>query len=161
MDFPPVRSILLHFLRYHVATCFGLGFSPYAPGVLSALAAVVLVYLLMPAGFVPQLLLTLLLPLGAVHVCEWMQEAEGVRHPPHVVIDEAVGQAMVFLWLPIMYVHSWRTLLLGFVLFRLLIMWKPWPIRRFTELPGGWGMVLDDVAAALAANLLLHIQVSF
>jgi phosphatidylglycerophosphatase A len=54
---------------------------------------------------------------------------------------------------------SWRATAAGFAVFRVLDVWKPWPIRRFEALPSGWGIVLDDVAAGiLGAGAMLALR---
>ena len=68
----------------------------------------------------------------------------GKKDPQIVVVDEVAG--MLVTMLPMAHV-SWRAILCGFVLFRLFDITKPWPVRRFEALPGGWGIVMDDVVA--------------
>ena len=70
-------------------------------------------------------------------------EDVGKKDPSLVVIDEVAG--LLITMLPA--APSWRSVALGFVLFRALDIAKPWPIRRLEALPGGWGIVMDDVAA--------------
>jgi phosphatidylglycerophosphatase A len=96
-----------------------------------------------------------LLPL-AVWACGAEAARRGQRDPGPVVLDEVVGQ-----WLAVAVVALVRSippgprdLALAFLLFRLLDVAKPWPIRRLERLPGGWGIVADDLAAAAVAGLL-------
>jgi phosphatidylglycerophosphatase A len=71
----------------------------------------------------------------------------GREDPGFVVIDEVVGQ-----WTALIGVRAdWRHAVLALVLFRVFDIWKPWPVRRLEELPGGTGIMLDDVAAGLLA----------
>jgi phosphatidylglycerophosphatase A len=74
------------------------------------------------------------------------------KDPSEIVIDETVGLFFVFCFLPINY----KTLLLGFCLFRLFDISKPLGIKMIEKLPGAWGIVLDDVAAGLFANVCLR-----
>lgn len=78
----------------------------------------------------------------------------GRGDPGFVVVDEVAGQ-----WIALIGVRAdWRHAVLALALFRLFDIWKPWPVRRLERLPGGWGIMLDDVAAgvlALALGLLL------
>jgi phosphatidylglycerophosphatase A len=79
-----------------------------------------------------------------------------VEDPQVVVIDEVAG--MLFTMIPVDG-FSWRATAAGFALFRVLDIWKPWPIRRFEALPSGWGIVLDDVAAGLiGAGAILALR---
>ncbi|HXN32382.1 MAG TPA: phosphatidylglycerophosphatase A, partial [Polyangiaceae bacterium] len=78
------------------------------------------------------------------------------KDPQLVVVDEVAGFLVTML--PVT-VPSWRTVAIGFVLFRLLDVVKPWPVRRLEHLPGGWGIVLDDVAAgALGALIMIGLR---
>ncbi len=69
------------------------------------------------------------------------------------MIDEAAGQLLVFLYVS----PDWTLLVVGFLLFRLFDIVKPFPIRKLEGLPGGWGIMADDIAAALMAKALLHL----
>jgi len=73
--------------------------------------------------------------------------------PGRVVIDEAAGQFLVFIAVS----PDWTFMVFGFLLFRFFDIVKPFPIRRLEALPAGWGIMADDVAAALMAKALLHL----
>lgn len=81
----------------------------------------------------------------------------GREDPGFVVIDEVAGQFFALIALS----PSWKHAFLALALFRLFDIWKPWPIRRFEELPEGTGIMLDDVVAGafafIAAQLLTHL----
>lgn len=81
------------------------------------------------------------------------------KDPGEVILDEFVAMPLCFLgWGQVARVWPpWAVLLAGFALFRLYDIWKPGGIRRIQTLPGGWGVVADDLAAALAAGATLHI----
>jgi phosphatidylglycerophosphatase A len=86
-------------------------------------------------------------------VAAQLVEQTAHRHdPPFVVIDEVVGMLLTLVALPL------RTgvLLAAFLCFRALDIAKPYPIRRLERQPGGWGIMLDDLAAGVAANLLVR-----
>ncbi|HEY2462373.1 MAG TPA: phosphatidylglycerophosphatase A [Candidatus Acidoferrum sp.] len=106
----------------------------------------------------------------------------GVKDPQFVVIDEVAGQhlALVLPLIPIALPHltqhfdfslyaiffslslvNWKYLLLGFVLFRLFDIWKPFPLRRLEDLPGGWGIMADDWMAGVYAAILLRVALHF
>jgi len=74
--------------------------------------------------------------------------------PRHVVIDEVAGQMLTFLARPD---ASWKWLLAGFVLFRIFDVVKPFPARRLERLAGGWGIMMDDVAAGAYSMVALLI----
>lgn len=74
--------------------------------------------------------------------------------PGIVVVDEVLGQWTTLLGAT---VFNWKTLLAGFLLFRLFDIWKPWPVRQFEKLPAGVGIVADDLAAGIYGALILYI----
>jgi phosphatidylglycerophosphatase A len=80
----------------------------------------------------------------------------GTKDPQLVVVDEVAG--MLVTMLPVAHA-SWIALTIGFALFRLLDVVKPWPVHRFEKLPGGLGIVMDDVAAGvLGAGVMALLQ---
>ena len=83
------------------------------------------------------------------------QEAlrSGDHDPPHVVVDEMAGQMLTLIAVPL----RWKTLLAGFILFRCFDVLKPFPVRRFERLPGGMGIVVDDLAAGVYAWIVLQV----
>lgn len=104
----------------------------------------------------------------AIPACGFAETELGQQDPPSVVLDEVVAMPLAFgghvaLWAwsgaGVPGVSTWQAwslhVLAAFGLFRLLDIWKPWPIRLLQRLPGGWGVVLDDVAAGVGAGLLL------
>jgi len=137
-----------------VASFFGLGFFPVAPGTLASLAIVLLYrYLLygLASPYVQSIFLGLLV-LGVPAAAAYSSERQKTD-PRQVVIDEAAGQLLVFLFVS----PDWTLLVIGFLLFRLFDIVKPFPIRKLEGLPGGWGIMADDIAAALMAKVLLHL----
>ncbi len=145
------RKIAWAFL---VATFFGAGWLKPASGSWASAAAVLLwaafAWALHPAPWVLALTLacgialTLVLGIPAASIAEH----ESGRHDPgFVVIDEVAGQWIALLFCPL----DWRYALLAFVLFRAIDIVKPVPARQLERLPGGWGIVFDDVAAGLYA----------
>lgn len=136
-----------------LATWFGAGLSPKAPGTVGTLATLPLAWAL---GFAPPLAL----PVAALFVTAvgvWAAGAcvreSGGKDPQEVVIDEAAGYLLACCGGP----AGWPTLLAAFVLFRIFDIAKPWPVSALERLPGGWGVVMDDVAAGLIASLLVFL----
>src|ERR1700690_537253 len=86
-----------------------------------------------------------------------VSRASGLKDPQFVVIDEVAGQLITLIFVPV----SWKSLLLGFILFRAFDMVKPPPVRNLESLPEGTGIVIDDVAAGLCALATMHILLHF
>ena len=136
-----------------VATMFGAGRAPAVPGTFGTLAAVppavLLARALPPWGFA---LATGALALLAIWTSGVAARAMGLKDPRPVVIDEAAGLFVTLLYLP----AGLETVAIGFVLFRLMDILKPFPARRAEDLPGGWGIVVDDLIAGAYANCALR-----
>ena len=105
------------------------------------------------------LLLCFLTVQTAIGVCTQAERVLGEKDPSCVIIDEMVAVPICFLGLqPYMYRYPvWWFMLIGFLLFRLFDVLKPFGIKKLQELPGGQGVVIDDVAAAAATCLCLHV----
>ena len=142
-----------------LATVGGLGDRLPAPGTTVGSLAGALLYwgatraLPQPTWAVALVGLAVLLPL-AVWACGAEAARRGIVDPGPVVLDEVAGQwvALAVLALARSAPPGPRELAAAFVLFRLLDVAKPWPIHTLERLPGGWGIVTDDVAAALVAG---------
>ena len=127
---------------------FGSGCSPKAPGTAGTLVAVLLYW---PLQFLPvylyvcMLLLTFIL---GVWLCGKASKALGVHDHGGIVWDEFVGFLITMFLIPI----TWQSLLVGFLLFRLFDIFKPWPISYLDKnCHGGLGIMLDDIVAGIAA----------
>ena len=96
----------------------------------------------------------------AVALCGEAEVRLGRKDPGEVILDEFVAMPLCYLgWLQLAGLWPrWVVLLAGLALFRLFDILKPFGIRRLQELPGGWGVVIDDVAAALATCVTLHVS---
>jgi phosphatidylglycerophosphatase A len=144
-------------LAVTLATWFGCGFWPWGPGTVGSLAALLIAILVDAyAGNARFVLVALILALLAPAVWAATETSRQLnsKDPSIVVIDEALGQ-----WLTLLgaTTFSWKSFLAGFLLFRLFDIWKPWPVRRLEKLPGGTGIVADDIAAGLYGALILYI----
>ncbi len=143
-----------------VATCGGVGYFPAAPGTAGSAVGVALVAAF---GRLPVEVPWLLVALGAGVVGVFFLGVWSGGHaerffgridPRFVVIDEVAGQMVTFLARPD---ASWKWLLAGFVLFRVFDVLKPFPARRAERLPGGWGIMLDDVVAGAYSLVTLLV----
>jgi phosphatidylglycerophosphatase A len=147
MNSPAVALVL--------ATWGGCGYSPIAPATLSSLFALLMAY-----GLVHGLQTAPgWLAAAAIFLCWPASWAAGVAashfgrpDPPQVVVDEVIGQ---WLALAVASPDRWQDWLAALLLFRLLDIAKPFPICRLERLPGGIGVVADDVAAGLCSMMIL------
>lgn len=147
-------------LRLGIATFGFLGLAPYAPGTFGTLGGVAVAWLL--SGTQQYLLWTLLAAallyvLGRT-VAPWAELRAGRKDPGWFVIDEVIGYLITVAWLggPTML-----TLFVGFCLFRCFDIVKPWPVRNLERVPGGDGIILDDVMAGLYSLGVLALLRTF
>lgn len=205
-----------------IATAFGVGYAPKAPGTFGSLVGVITIFLsavfflrpshwtklfslhplsdaaledrhfLVPGSdihdaamwlpLVCAFLLLIFLALAGVWASQKAADYSGLKDPQFVVIDEVAGQhlALVLPLIPIALPHltsrvdfsyfaifsalslvNWKYLLAGFLLFRLFDIWKPYPVKKLENLPGGWGIMADDWLAGVYAAILLRAALHF
>lgn len=140
---------LVHFLAFG----FGAGYLPKAPGTFGTLVGV-LVYLFMQplAAWLYAVIVLALFGIG-VWICALTECDLGVHDHPGIVWDEIVGYLITMFLAP----SGWAWIVLGFVLFRLFDIWKPWPIRQIERrIQGGLGNMLDDALAGICAFVVLQ-----
>lgn len=166
--------------RRTLATLYGAGLSPIAPGTVGSLVAVALAYLMLQLPYGWELLgigTVVYTVLGTRSASQYMQ-AHGTDHDPkEIVVDELAGQWLTYVLAPVLCAwllgkdvfdallyppYLYKHLLWGFVLFRLLDILKPWPIRWADRtVHGGWGVMLDDLLAGiLSAFVLCYLDAS-
>jgi phosphatidylglycerophosphatase A len=139
----------VHFLAFGL----GSGASPKAPGTAGTLAAVPLWYLLAQTPLAMYLLLVLLAFVIGIWLCGRTSRDLGVHDHGGIVWDEFVGYWITMIAVPV----DWIWALVGFILFRLFDIWKPWPIGPVDRhVHGGLGIMLDDVLAGIMAALVLQ-----
>jgi len=152
------RNDLDRFIRVFV-TGLGVGYLPLAPGTWASLATLLLVlgvHWLLPLHETIVLgSLVALLTFPAVVLSTRFSRSEGDPDPSKVVIDEILGQMLCLLFVPVSAV----SLGAGFLLFRFFDIVKPFPVRSSEKLPGGMGIVCDDLIAGLYAGLCLKILI--
>jgi phosphatidylglycerophosphatase A len=132
---------------------------------------------------VPSILSFAIIALVGVWSSSRASDYAGERDPQYVVIDEVSGMhltlvlaimplglpthlvprddASVFALYSAFSLLNWKYLLLGFILFRVFDIWKPWPVRQLEKLPGGWGIMADDWMAGIYAAILLRVALHF
>jgi phosphatidylglycerophosphatase A len=193
-------------LALAIATAFGVGYIPKAPGTFGSLFGIAVAILTHPVsltvviglGFdvpmfrghsapvlllVPSLVAFVIVGLIGVWSSSRAAIYAGLKDPQYVVIDEVSGmqltlilaivplglptrllppdEASVFALYSALSLLNWKYLLLGFILFRVFDIWKPWPVRQLERLPGGWGIMADDWMAGIYAAILLRVALHF
>jgi phosphatidylglycerophosphatase A len=136
-----------------VATAFGSGHSPCAPGTAGSAVGLLLFWPMAAWPWPWQLGACVALLLVGTVAATRVAERVGRKDPGIVVVDEVLGQWVTLLTLP----FTPATAAVGFLLFRAMDILKPWPARDLERLPGGWGIMADDVAAGVYAHLLLRV----
>jgi phosphatidylglycerophosphatase A len=145
-------------LSWLIATFFGIGFLRPGSGTWASALTVGLWWgashwlqasWLLPAAIVTSVAITVI----GIPPSSTVARESGVKDPGFVVIDEVAGQMIALIGVPL----NWKYLLAGFILFRAFDIVKPFPLRRLEKLPGGTGIMMDDVGAGLYALVLLQI----
>lgn len=149
------KLIMQHQKWVHwVAFGFGSGTAPKAPGTMGSLAALITLPMFAWLSWPGQVVWVLVAFAVGVWICEQTVRDLGVDDHPGIVWDEFVGIWLVFIAVPL----TWETLILGFVLFRIFDVLKPWPIRWLDRrVKGGFGVMIDDVLAGIFAWILLQL----
>lgn len=140
--------------RHCLAFGFGSGLARYAPGTFGTLVAVP--FYLVLATLPPWLYAVTVVAAFALGtwLCNVVSAGLGVHDHGGIVFDEFVGYWITMFLLP----PTWGWMLAGFVAFRVFDIWKPWPIRWFDRnVPGGFGIMIDDVVAGACAFGVLHV----
>ena len=136
-----------------LSSCFGLGLIPVAQGSFGALAGIPLAIGLARLAPLAGAYLLFFFILLAIWAAGKSARALGTGDPAEVVIDETAGQLLTLFLLP----ATGFNLCLGFILFRLFDILKPYPIRRLEKIGGGSGIVLDDLLAGVYGNVCLRL----
>jgi phosphatidylglycerophosphatase A len=141
----------------------GSGLAPKAPGTFGSAFALLFVPFWFAVGFKISLAVIVLMSIVGIYICGKTAEIIHVHDDGRIVWDEFAGQSITFL--PLIYIGqiSWLWALVGFALFRLFDIWKPWPINVIDrQVDGGFGIMLDDIIAGIWAALciLLYLYIS-
>ncbi|MEI6834592.1 MAG: phosphatidylglycerophosphatase A [bacterium] len=149
-------KIILDKLALVLATWFGSGFSPKAPGTFGSLAALPLLWLLSNLDYVsfwePAIIVSIV-TITALWATSRTEHNWQVHDDPRIVADEVAGMTATLIWFPFDLKHT----VVGFLIFRILDIWKPGPIGYIDEeVPGAPGTVLDDVLAGAASAVIIY-----
>ena len=140
-------------LGLFVATCGYLGYVPVAPGTFGSALGLVVFFAVRSAGSVALEIAVILLVFVIGLWCGTIAEHHfGGIDPGPVVLDEVLGMLITLALLPVNTAGA----IVGFIVFRVLDVLKPWPSAQFERLPGGLGVMADDAMAAIYGNLLMR-----
>ena len=133
---------------------FGSGLAKKAPGTCGTMAAIPLYLLIAQTGNLIYSLLTLVVTIAGIWICDSAADKLGEHDFGGIVWDEIAGYLITLWFIP----FTWLNVGLGFVLFRFFDILKPWPIKIADKrVKGGFGIMLDDVLAAVFANIVLRL----
>ena len=136
-----------------LATGFGSGLIPYAPGTAGTLIGVFICLLCLPMTWILRLIFVLVLLAISIYVSGQAEKIYQTKDDQRIVIDEIIGLQITMLPVAINVLN----LCVAFVLFRIFDIIKPIPVRNLQGLPGGWGVVADDVAAGIYAAAIMWL----
>jgi phosphatidylglycerophosphatase A len=142
-------------------TGFFSGYSPIAPGTAGTLLAV-LIYILEYIIFktdciITNLIIVLIMLYPSIKLGDAGEQFFNRKDPSQVVIDEMIG-----LWVSVLFIpFSLQIALLAFIIFRIIDIFKPYPIRKLEKLKGGLGIVLDDFMAGVFTNIIIRLIIIF
>jgi len=140
-----------------LATGFGSGLSPVAPGTVGTAVSLLLFVVIQDTTWTLLALCVVGFFVG-IWLCDRTSEKLGVHDHGGIVWDEFIGMWIALLWVPL----SISTLVIAFLLFRLFDVLKPWPISYLDKrVHGGFGIMIDDVIAGLFANICLQVILRF
>lgn len=139
-----------------LACGLGSGAARFAPGTFGTLVAIPLYWFMQPLSILYYSLLTVVLFLLGIGLCGYAARKLGVHDHPGIVWDEIVGYLITMFMAP----AGLMWIIIGFALFRLFDIWKPWPIGWLdAKVSGGFGIMIDDVLAGIYAACLLQLLV--
>lgn len=143
---------------YFLAFGLGLGFAPFAPGTFGTLLGVLIYVLNHYFTHFNELAVIFISFIIGVYICDKTAKALNHHDHPGIVWDEVVGYLITMINIKFSIVN----LLIGFVLFRFFDILKPWPIKIADQkIPGGFGIMIDDVLAAIYANIVLQLIINY
>lgn len=145
-----VMTSPVHFLAFG----FGSGLAPFAPGTFGTLMAVPLYLLMSNLSLSLYLIITVVVCVIGVWICGRSSEKLGVHDHSGIVWDEFAGYFVTMIMAP----AGWLWVIIGFALFRLFDIWKPWPISVLDkQVHGGLGIMVDDILAGIFAMICLQL----
>ena len=140
-------------INFLIATFFGIGKLPMAPGTWASLAAAPFFWLLIEKPLWQFGLILVVVYFVGVYTSGRYEKQIGEKDPSSAVIDEVLGVGVAMFNIP----GQWYYAVMAVVLFRLFDIWKPYPIHRLEKLPAGWGIMTDDLLAGVYAWVWIQV----
>ncbi|MEO8402341.1 MAG: phosphatidylglycerophosphatase A [Gammaproteobacteria bacterium] len=151
---PPIPRSVWEKPTHFIAFGFGSGAIPVAPGTFGTLVAIPFYLAFQNLPLSIYFIIILLITIGSMWLCERVSNEIKVEDHQGMCLDEIVGYLVTMLAAP----HGLKWIILGFILFRIFDIWKPWPINIVDQrVHGGIGVILDDVLAGVYSMIVLKI----
>ena len=137
-----------------IATCFKVGYLPFAPGTWGSVFSILLWWVILKDlnTYIFGAIIIIFLLIGIV-VSNIIIDQSGDHDPSYIIIDELVGQWLALFLIP----DGFFNIAISFILFRFFDIIKPWPIRLIEKLPKGLGVMSDDLSAGLITLVLIQV----
>lgn len=150
----PIPDTVWEKPTHFIAFGFGSGTFPFAPGTFGTLMAIPFYLAMQPLSSINYLILLIIITIGSMWLCDKVSKEIHIHDHPGMCLDEIVGYLVTMFTAP----HGLMWIILGFILFRIFDIFKPWPIRFIDEkVKGGFGVILDDVMAGIYSLIVLRI----
>lgn len=133
-----------------IASCFYIGYIPGAPGTYGSLFALLIIS---QFNIITQNIGLIFFIIIGLIFSTLMEKHTGKKDDQRIVIDEFVGMLITFYFVE----PKLSYLVIGFILFRLYDIYKPYPIKKIQKLPSGWGIMLDDILAGVYSRIILQM----
>lgn len=143
---------LRRFIALTISTCFFIGYLPLIPGTFGSLAGFFMFYLVRDNPLAQAFLVTAVIALGFLTSAS-AERIFGRKDPGKVVIDEAAGMLLGFLFIP----YSFKIMAVGFLTFRIFDTLKVYPANRLQDIKGSVGIMSDDLVAGVYTNIVLQV----
>ncbi|NIU01416.1 MAG: phosphatidylglycerophosphatase A, partial [Nitrosopumilaceae archaeon] len=137
----------MRIVYYTIATGFGLGYSPVAPGTAGSILGLLIAYFLIRGNTVYLVIASVVCFGAGIISATAVERDSGIEDPSLVVVDEIIGMWISLFFIP----YLWWSYLIAFLLFRFFDVVKPFPVNSIQKLQNGWGIMMDDVLAGVYA----------
>lgn len=145
-------------LLRQIATLFGVGRFPKAPGTVGTLATIPIFVALSQISIIAYMTVVLIIAIVGIIAAQAYQEETGEHDRAEIVIDEVAGFLITMTMVPV----HWKTIIIGFLIFRFLDILKPWPIGMLDKnVKGGAGVMADDIVAGIIGNVIMQVLLHY